>query len=285
MKITLKYLSVILSLLVVLTSCDKEENVIYFEGGTAPVLAASRTGTLPLSFATSSQQLVKFTWTNPEYKFTTGVSSQDVTYILEVDTTGANFTNPKRYKVSVAKDLEKSFTVGDINDIMLNQLGLDSLQTHNIEVRVTSTIGGSAIPLSSNVIKYTSVKPYSIPPKVVPPGTPPDFTDGKLYITGDATPGNWMGGGDPELVSQRFTRISKTLYQITINLTGGKSYLFVPVYGNWNSKFGFDGPNNANNVDGDNFKAEGGDMKAPAASGPYKIEVDFQRGKFTVTKL
>jgi hypothetical protein len=57
------------------------------------------------------------------------------------------------------------------------------------------------------------------------------------------------------------------------------------VYGDWGNKYGFDGANNQNDVNGDNFKKEGGDIKAPAASGNYKIEVDFQRGKFTVTKL
>ena len=94
-----------------------------------------------------------------------------------------------------------------------------------------------------------------------------------------------MGGGDPELVSQRFTRINKTLYEITINLTADQSFLFVPQYGDWGAKYGYIGANNANNVNGDDFKRDGGDMKAPAISGSYKIQVDFQRGKYTVTKM
>nr|MBA2500941.1 hypothetical protein [Chitinophagaceae bacterium] len=68
-------------------------------------------------------------------------------------------------------------------------------------------------------------------------------------------------------------------------LTGGGSYLFLPVYGSWSAKYGYVGANNANNVDGDDFKAEGGDMLAPPTTGNYKITVDFQRGKFNVTKL
>ena len=276
-------LSILTVLVLAAASCRKDDNKIFFEGGTPPALTASRTGTLPLSFATEAQELIKLNWTNPNYQFTTGTSSQDVSYLIEIDTTGANFTNPKRQTIAVGKELTRSFTVAQFNDYLLNQLQLDSLTTHNVEMRVTASIGGS-VPLYSNVLKFTGVKPYAIPPKVVPPGTPPNYTDGKLYITGGATPAGSMAGGDPENTAQRFTRINKTLYEITINLTAGQSYLFVPQYGDWSNKYGYVGANNDNNVNGDDFKKEGGDMKAPA-SGLYKIQVDFQRGKFTVTKL
>ena len=72
---------------------------IYYEEGTAPVLTANRTSTIPLSFATQDNEAIKLNWTNPDYKFTTGVSSQNVTYLIEIDTTGANFTNPNRQSI------------------------------------------------------------------------------------------------------------------------------------------------------------------------------------------
>ena len=68
MKMNSKYLFVILCLMYVLAACKKDENVIYYEGGTAPVLTSSRTGTLPLSFATAKNVLLKLSWTNPEYQ-------------------------------------------------------------------------------------------------------------------------------------------------------------------------------------------------------------------------
>jgi hypothetical protein len=58
--------------------------------------------------------------------------------------------------------------------------------------------------------------------------------------------------------------------------------LLIPKNGMW-EKYGGMGANNTNNVNGDDFKAEGGDLLAPPASGRYKISVDFQRGKFTLT--
>ena len=63
-------------ILLVLGSCKKDEHKVFFEEGTPPVLTASRTGTIPLSFATNDQEAVKLSWTNPDYMFTTGVSSR-----------------------------------------------------------------------------------------------------------------------------------------------------------------------------------------------------------------
>ncbi|HEV8286511.1 MAG TPA: SusE domain-containing protein [Chitinophagaceae bacterium] len=266
------------ALVILVSSCTKEENKVYYEGGNPPALTSSRTGTIPLSFATKDQEAVKLTWTNPDYKFTTGISSQNVNYQLEIDTTGANFTNPKKKIISITSDLSLSITQNDLNDYLLNQLQLITAVSHNIEMRIKSAIG-SAVPLYSNVLKFVTT-PYAIPPKVAPPAS------GKLYITGSATPGGWMGSPAAELTSQKFTQTSPTLYILSsIALTGGGSYLFVPVYGDWGAKYGGVGSNNTNDVNGDDFRANGGDLLAPAVSGNYKIEVDFQRGKFTVTKL
>jgi starch-binding outer membrane protein SusE/F len=279
MKNNFLKLCISFSALLLLWSCEKEENKIFYEGGTNPVLTSSRTGTIPLSFGNKDQEAVKIAWTNPDYRFTTGLSSQTVAYQIEIDTTGANFTNPKRKIISISQDLSLSISQNDLNDYLLNQLQLTTGVSHNIEMRVTSTIG-TAVPLYSNILKFT-VTPYVIPPKVTPPST------GKLFIVGNATPGgDATGWNNPVPVpTQQFTQISNTVYEITIPLIGDKSYLFLPENGSWTVKYGAIGANNTNNVNGDDFKAGGGDMKAPAASGTYKIEVDFQRGKFTVTKL
>lgn len=280
----MKYLSKLIffsSLLaVVLLSCKKDENKVFFEGGTAPVLTASVAGTIPLSFATKDNPGISLSWTNPDYKFNTGVSSQNVNYQIEIDRSGANFTSASKQTVAVSNDLSKAFTQGEFNDFLLNQLVLDTSRPANIEIRVKATLANNgAVPMVSNVLKYTVV-PYPIPPKVNPPAS------GKLFITGSATPASWMGGGDPENAAQKFTKISNTLYELpSIALTGGGSYLFVPQYGDWGAKYGGVGANNSNNVNGDDFKADGGDLLAPPASGNYKITVDFQRGKFTVVKL
>jgi hypothetical protein len=268
------YLPVLLAIFMI--ACNKDEKKVYFNGGTAPVLTANKADSIPLAYVDKDNEAVKLSWTNPEYQFSTGISSQDVTYLLEIDTAGANFSNPARQSVSIPRELTWSVTQGQLNDYLLNQLVLVPGMKHNVEMRITASING-AVPIYSNVLKF-KVTPYAIPPKVTPPPS------GKLFITGSATPGNWQCGcGEPELLSQKFTQVTPTLYEITIQLNGGGSYLLIPVYGSWAAKYGGIGPNNTNNVNGDDFKANGGDLLAPPASGLYKIVVDFQRGKFTVT--
>lgn len=276
MKNIFKTLLVIVTGAALLYSCKKDENQVLYEGGTAPVLSAS-TSTIPLAFVNSAARAVLLQWSNPDYNFNTGLSSQDVTYTLEIDTTGANFTNPKKQQVTIANDLSLDLTQGTLNDYLLNQLELKPAVPHQIEMRIVSTIGGTeATRLVSNVLAYT-VTPYAIPPKVTPPAS------GQLFLVGSATPGEW--NNPVPVPSQQFTKISETLYELTVNITAGGSYLFLPVNGSWSAKFGFTGANNTNNVNGDDFKAEGGDMLAPSTSGAHKIVVDFQRGKWSITKL
>lgn len=283
MKKLFKNIFFLATLISVFASCKKEENKVFFEGGTAPVLTASVSSSIPLSFANKDAEAVKFTWTNPNYQFSTGLSSQDVSYKLEIDTTNSagtlnpNFTYTGKQTIAVSKDLSLSITQGLFNEYLLNQLVLTTGTTHYIQVRVTASLVNNNAVLISNVLKF-AVVPYAIPPKVTPPAS------GQLFLVGSATPGGW--NNPVPVPAQQFTQVSPTVYKISsIALTGGGSYLFLPVNGDWSQKFGALGANNSNNVDGDDFKAGGGDMLAPAANGNYKIEVDFQRGKFTLTKL
>jgi hypothetical protein len=262
----------------VLFSCKKDENKVYFEGGTKPVLKAvtnSGTSTIRMSFLTQNEQALTLSWTNPEYQFNTGTSSQNVTYILEIDKVGNNFASPKKKSISVTNNLSYTFTQSEINDIMLNQMELAVEQPHQIQMRVRASLNNSSkTELISDAVNFTAT-PYKIPPKVEPPST------GTLFIVGNATPGGW--NNPVPVPAQQFTKISETLYEITLPLIGGNHYLFLPENGVW-AKYGAMNGNGSNNPDGDDFKKEGGDMIAPGASGTYKIVVDFQRGKFTLTK-
>src|SRR6476620_6702656 len=117
MKNIFKSFAALAVLSVLLFSCKKDDNQVVFEGGTNPVLSSTNTGnTIALSFANSANTAITFNWTNPDYMFTTGISSQDVTYTLEIDTAGANFSNPKRQQVTVANNLSFTLTQGQLND-------------------------------------------------------------------------------------------------------------------------------------------------------------------------
>lgn len=279
MKKSLKLLLILFMLVFAISSCKKDEHKIFLEGGTAPVLTASHSDSIPLLYANQDKEAINLSWTNPDYSFTTGVSSHSVSYQIEIDTAGANFTNPQKQTISVPGDLSKTFTQSVFNDYLLNQLVLTPGVTHDVEIRVTSTLENSSAPLASNVLAFT-VTPYAIPPKVVPPTTM------HLYIVGNATPGgDATGWNNPVPVpTQEFTMVTPTLYQITLPLIGGKEYLLLPLNGDWGHKYSVPDKTVAGLSAGGDFKFDAKDnFPGPAASGTYKIVVDFQRGKFTVT--
>jgi starch-binding outer membrane protein SusE/F len=270
-KTFLKIFSLIM-LAATVASCKKDEIKSYFEGGTPPVLSTtSPTTPMVLLIANANNTAFKFNWTNPNYQFASGPSSQDVTYTIQMDTTGANFTNPKIGEITVPKELTKTLTVKELNTVILG-MGLLENIPHNMEIRLKSNITNSNVPLYSNIIKIV-ITPYLDVVYPVP---------AKLYLTGSASPASWMSGGDPENVAQRFTKVNSSKFELTITLSANNSMLFVPVYGDWNNKYGFTGGNNSNNVTGDSFKPDGGDIKSPGITKSYKITVDFKTGKYTV---
>ncbi|HAH22658.1 MAG TPA: hypothetical protein DCL77_02650 [Prolixibacteraceae bacterium] len=275
MKNISKFVFLFLLLTAIVWSCKKDENKIYFEGGTAPVLTASQTA-INLSFLTKSAQAVAFSWTNPNYMFTTGVSSQNVSYVLQIDTTGSNFTNPNKKEIAISQDMSLSIADSSFNDYLLNQLVLKPGKAHSLDIRIKSTLANSSVPQYSNVLTY-SVTPYAIPPKVVPPAS------GELWIVGSAVASGWTNPlPAPYDVSQKFTRVSETLYEITVPLIGGANgYKLIQINGDWEQQYhALDGTV----VSGGDFEKKNSDPQfpSPAASGTYKITIDFQRGKYTV---
>lgn len=272
--------TLLLSSLIMILSCTKQESIIYFEGGTEPVLTASSTSPLVLNKNNENNFAIRFEWTNPNYHTTTGISSHDVIYFIQADTTGSNFTNPRMAQVSVSKDLSREFTVKELNSLFgVTQLNLVDGIPHNIEFRIKSTLVGTAVPLYSNVIKMV-ITPYLDVAVPLP-------TTGELFLVGDATPGGWAN--PVPLPNQQFTKVNNTTYEITLPLLGGgKHYLFLPLNGDWGNKYAVQ--NSSQPVGGGDFGYNGGnatyntDMPGPLVDGTYKITVDFITGKYTVVK-
>jgi hypothetical protein len=264
-------------------SCKKDDAIDTFQGGTAPVLTASVTGNIPLSYTTANNTALTLNWTNPNYMFTSGISWQNVTYLIEIDTTGSNFTNPNRQTVSVSPDSRITFTQSQFNDYLLNQLGLAAGVQHNLEIRVTSSINSvKATNLVSNVLKFTAT-PYAIPPKVQPP------TSGQLYlIGGDPKLNSW--GNPVPTPGLEFTQVTPTLYTITVQMSGGDNtspnnqFLFIPVNGSWSHKYATNSSLNPTETGGGFGYDLSDNFPGPSQPGTYTITVDFQKGKYTVVK-
>lgn len=281
MKALLKYLPLILFAGAV--SCKKVENKVYFEGGTAPVFKAS-TSAVRLEAGEESNLAIRFDWTNPEYRFTTGINSQNVSYKFEIDTAGANFGGKLHYVATISSDLSKSFTVGELNGVLGNtmQLQLDPRRLYNLEARVTASINGAVI-LASNKISFTA-RPFPPPPKVITP------VNDEIWLVGGASPGGWNNPlGAPYITNQKFTRNSTTKYELTVNLNANDGFLILPVMGSWSTKYCLeDGIDRASTTGGGDFtvKSSGGqDFLSPTPAGTFKIKLDFQLGKFTIERL
>jgi starch-binding outer membrane protein SusE/F len=264
-------------------ACKKVENKVFFEGGTAPQISASTTA-VRLEAGEEGNPAITFRWTNPDYKFTTGVSSQDVNYTLEIDTVGGNFNSGAKYTTVIAKDLSKSFTVGELNAIFGNVmlLQLDPRRNYNLEARITSSIGNSVKLVSGNKVTFTA-SPFPPPPKTELPA------NNEIWVVGGASPGGWNNPlGSPYITNQKFTRLSSTKYELVVNLNANDGYLILPVMGSWSTKYCLeDGTDRATTTGGGDFVFKGGggaDFLSPTPGGTFKISLDFQLGKFTVVR-
>jgi len=256
---------------IVMLSCETDLEKVSFEGGTNPVLTVSSASDLVLLKDEADFRSLQFSWTNPQYSFSNGVNTQDVVYTLEIDTVGSDFSNPKISTLSFSNDLFTEFTVKDLNTT-LAALELKDEVPHVFEFRIKAALTNDIAPLYSNTVAITITTYLDVVYPV------PD----KLFITGAATPGDWMGGGDPELSSQEFTKINAYTFEISsLNINASSGFLFVPVYGDWSNKYGFTGDGLQNNPTGDSFKPEGNDFISPSTGGDYKITVNFKTAKYT----
>ncbi len=279
-----KILSSLTAASLLFTACKKDEAQIIFKGGVAPVLSSSVANgdTLPLVAADSSSKAVSFSWTNPNYQFSDGISSLNVTYYLQIDTAGANFTSQNMQTVAINSALDTAFNVTQFNAIIGNGLQVSFGHPHNVQARIVSFLAPVTSPtlsngstLYSNVFNYI-VTPYAPPPKVTPPA------EGTLYIVGSATTGGWDNPIDKVVPSkQQFTQISPTEYKITISLIGGGEYKLIAVNGSWNEQWSVAKTDTYPN--GGPFVFNGNNCIAPATSGTYIIDVNFQTGIFTVS--
>src|SRR5579862_3638597 len=159
--------------LILFVSCKKNvAEITYTGGGTAPVLSASvaNSDSIPLSAADSTNTAIVFSWTNPAYSFSNGISSLNVNYNLQIDTVGANFAGTNTVQIGISSDLQKTFTISELNFILFGDMQLQTGVQHNIEVRIESFLNEESLPLYSNTLDYTVI-PYAIPPQVNPPST------------------------------------------------------------------------------------------------------------------
>jgi hypothetical protein len=270
--------------LLLFSACKKDEAKVYYIGGTAPVLTSTAVDTIPLPVTDTTAFAVTFSWTNPDYQFSNGVSSMNVTYYLQVDTVGANFTSPNMQTIAINSALSQTFSVAGFNAVLGNGLQLSFGQPHNIQVRVESFIQpftsatAVAAPLFSTALNYV-VTPFAPPPKVAPPKS------GTLFIVGSAIAvSGWNNPISPstQVPVQQFAQVSPTEFKITVPIVGGGEYKLIAVNGSWTDQWSVAVNDDPTAINGGPFVYNGANVLAPSASGNYVIDVNFQTGMFSV---
>lgn len=267
-------------LLLVIGSCKKDENKIYYEDGVPPVLTASSTSAMVLTNANKNNTAIIFSWTNPDYRFTTGTSSQNVTYVLQFDTTGSDFKNPNIQERSIANSTDVTLTVGELNSF-LSKMELKAGVAYNMEIRIKASLTSGAVPLYSNVLTI-QLTPY-LDYAVEPPGTAAlDYSDGELWIVGDASANGWSNPLPPPYdATQKFTRIDVLHYELIMTFNAGGAYKLIQKQGEWSTQYhALDATAKLSG----SFEKKDSDPGFPSpGAGLYKVEFNFQTGKYKLT--
>lgn len=279
MKTIVNKIFLIGSLALLFAACKKDQSQAVLKTNvTAPTLAATPT-TLVLDSNKNATTAITFSWGATDFGFTAAT-----TYTLQFDTTAAA-TFTKSINVVLGQNLlTQSYTVKDFNQLLTTTVGIPVAVASKVSVRIKIDVNQnngaqSLVPsVYSNIVALT-LTPYSTKP------VPKYPVPANLYIVGDATPGGWAN--PVPVPSQQLTQMDSygNVFGIVLQLTGGKSYVFLPKNGDWGNKYNV--ASASANPAGDVFAPNAGNanIPGPAASGLYQIVVDFVKGTYAVTAL
>lgn len=250
-----------------LIACKKEGDLAVYAPGTTVSISTS-TNAVAAAPADSLKTALTVSWTSPKYS----VDSSTVKYIVEIDSSGRNFS--KAVAKTVTGSLSASYTAKELNNLLLGY-GFSFGVAYDMDIRVTSSYANNNEQLKSATVKV-KMTPYKIPPKVTPPAS------GRLFLVGSATAGGWSN--PVPTPTQEFSKIDSVTYAGVFDLTGGNEFLILPVNGDWSHKYSVADKSVSGLNAGGNFGYDLSDnIPGPGTTGKYLIKLDFQAGRFTVT--
>ncbi|WP_295771771.1 SusE domain-containing protein [uncultured Mucilaginibacter sp.] len=233
-------------MLLMLSSCKKDETKVYSSLGNAGNLTASTT-TPALSKPTAENTAVTFNWPATPVSGSAGT----VTYTLQVDKKGNNFKLPREI---AAAGTTTAVKVGDLNKALLN-LGLVIDAQAQVEVRLKSSIAPNTDAAYSNAVTLT-VTPYS--------------AAGFVYLPGAYQ--GWSPATAPKLESPLDNKVYDGV--VTVPSTVTNFEFKVATKPNWDESFG--------GASGQ-LSASGANLVFPG-TGTFKLHVDLNSFTYTITK-
>ena len=256
MKTWINQLFLLCALSVTLFSCDKDEEKLILQDGTAPVLSASTT-TLELLEENAENDAITLNWTASDYGYQAAVN-----YILQLDMKGNNFAAP--VEAPMGSVLTKKFTVRELNTL-LNRLPVAAFNENEVEARVVSKISNNVTAVNSNVITM----------KVTPYLTEPPYAT--VYMVGDATQNDW----DNTKATPMYRSVEDIfIYTYTGPLKAG-NLKFLGVLGKWAPQWGNNGSGGVAFRETE-ANPDPGTFTVPSA-GYYTVNLDLRNMAFSIT--
>jgi hypothetical protein len=248
-------------------------------GSNTPAPATTGMYQIVVNFQTGTYTVTPYTATIPSNLYIVG-DATDGGWNNPVPTATQQFTriDGSSYGIVVNLTAGKSYLFLPENGSWTNKYGGSSATGGTL--LADGSVPGSNTPAPATSGYYQIIVNFQTNTYTVTPYLGPTPLPTSLYIVGDATDGGW--NNPVPVATQKFTRINLTNYQLTVNLTAGKSYLFLPKNGDWDNKYG--GASATGGTLLANNAVPGSNTPAPATSGSYLIDVNFLTGKYTVTK-
>lgn len=232
----IKYILFFVSLIALFSSCSKDTDPAL---PTYPetVLTHPENGTFyELKESLASNEVFSLSFTA---ELQDQLAVGPVRYILQVDSVGRNFANAQ-VVTSISADMEavgkKEYTIpvtyAQLNNILVNNLMLQALESASVEFRIVTNIGESntlAIPSSASNIFQADVMPYPLSRE-------------SLFMVG-----NMFGSPEWDINSYRFVMFRATPGAAedtyTARFNAGSEFKLVPQasLGNWDGAYGSGG--------------------------------------------
>lgn len=167
-----KIIGLLAILLPLLWSCSDEENTQYNKGNTPLEVTASK-DIVELDAINPNTDAVKFSWTTGS-NFGTGLA---IEYTFQLDLEDGNFEN------AISKNMgrniyELSYKNEELNEIFINQFGLEADREMTFKYRVLANVVSSDIETQVSPLKSIKIKSHKPITKT-------------LYLIGDATSNEW----------------------------------------------------------------------------------------------
>ena len=180
-------------LLAMLASCEKDEDRVVMKMGDAPAFTADKT-TVSLTSATASQPAITFSWPAADFGYPAGV-----TYTLQFDKASGDFSAP--YELVNVTGNTKTYTVSELNSLLLAQLRLPAGSASQVKARVKASV-------SDKVFNVSEPKTFTATPYLVVINYP------SLYV-----PGNYQGWAPATAPKISAFTSSQSSYEGYVNLS------------------------------------------------------------------